>query len=74
MGIAYGALETVMSLAIVLGPPLAGYLYSLNPNLIYSTSLALIGAGLVANLLFSPLRQGDLAKFEEREKASWTQS
>ncbi len=45
MGIAYGSLETVMSLAIVLGPPLAGYLYSINPNLIYSTSLALIGAG-----------------------------
>jgi MFS family permease len=74
MGIAYGSLETVMSLAIVVGPPLAGYLYSINPNLIYSTSLAFIGAGLVANLLFSPLRRRDLAKFEEREKAQWTQS
>ncbi len=74
MGIAYGSLETVMSLALVLGPPLAGYLYSINPNLIYSTSLALIGAGLVANLVFSPLRRSDLSKFEEREKAEWTQS
>lgn len=74
MGIAYGSLETVMSLAIVLGPPLAGYLYSINPNLIYSTSLALIGAGLVANLVFSPLRRSDLSKFEEREKTEWMQS
>jgi len=74
MGIAYGSLETVMSLALVLGPPLAGYLYSINPNLIYSTSLALIGAGLVANLVFSPLRRSDLSKFEEREKTEWMQS
>jgi MFS family permease len=74
MGVAYGALETVMSLAIVLGPPLAGYLYSINPNSIYSASLALIGAGLVANLLLSPLRRRDLATFEEKEKAQWTQS
>ncbi len=74
MGIAYGALETVMSLAIVFGPPLAGYLYSINPNSIYSASLALIGAGLVANLALSPLRRRDLAKFEEKEKAQWTQS
>jgi len=63
MGIAYGSLETVMSLAIVLGSPLAGYLYSLNPNWIYPTSLALIGAGLVANLVLSPLRRRDLTKF-----------
>lgn len=74
MGVAYGSLETVMSLAIVLGPPLAGYLYSVNPNSIYTTSLVLIGAGLVANLALSPLRRSDLAKFEEREKAQWTQS
>jgi MFS family permease len=74
MGIAYGSLETIMSLAIVLGPPLAGYLYSLNPNSIYSISLALISAGLVANLALSPLRRRDLTKFEEREKTQWTQS
>jgi DHA1 family multidrug resistance protein-like MFS transporter len=74
MGIAYGSMETVMSLAIVFGPPLAGYLYTINPNLIYSTSLALIGAGLVANLVLSPLRRSDLSKFEEREKTEWTQS
>jgi MFS family permease len=74
MGIAYGSLETVMSLALVLGPPLAGYLYSINPNWIYATSLALIGAGLVANLVISPLRRKDLAIFEEMEKAQWTQS
>jgi len=74
MGVAYGLLETVMSLAIVLGSPLAGYLYSINPNSMYSASLVLIAIGLVANLAFSPLHRRDLAKFEEREKAQWTQS
>ncbi len=74
MGMAYGSLETVMSLAIVLGPPLAGFLYERNPNSIYSTSLVLIAAGLLANLILSPLHRKDLAKFEEREKAQWTQS
>jgi hypothetical protein len=63
-----------MSLAMVLGPPLAGYLYTINPNSIYTTSLALIGAGLVANLAFSPLRRRDLAKFEEKEKTQWMES
>ncbi len=74
MGIAFGSLETIMALSIVLGPPLAGYLYSINPSLIYSTSLALIGAGLIANLCLSPLHRRDLARFEEKEKAQWMQS
>jgi len=74
MGMAYGSLETVMSLAIVFGPPLAGFLYERNPNSIYFISLALIAAGLLANIVLSPLHRKDLAKFEEREKAQWTQS
>jgi len=74
MGVAYGSLETIMSLSIVLGPPLAGILYSIDPSWIYVTSLVLIGAGLVANLRLSPLNSKDLVKFEEREKAQWTQS
>lgn len=74
MGLAYGMLETAMASAMVLGPPLAGWLYELNPELIYSVSLGLIGLGLVANLIFSPLKQKDLILFEEREKAQWNQS
>jgi MFS family permease len=74
MGRAYGMLETAMAAAMVLGPPLAGLLYEINPDLIYIAGLALIAAGLIANLIFSPLRRKDLAKFEEREKAQWTHS
>jgi hypothetical protein len=67
-------LETAMATAMVLGPPLAGLLYEINPDLIYITGLVLIAAGLAANLIFSPLRQKDLVKFEEGEKARWTHS
>ena len=74
MGRAYGMLETAMASAMVLGPPLAGLLYEINPDLIYITGLVLIAAGLAANLIFSPLRQKDLVKFEEGEKARWTHS
>ncbi len=74
MGAGYGLVETVMALATVLGPPLAGYLYSLQPEWVYQVSLALLLAGLVLNLGFSPVRRADVQAFEEREKAQWTQT
>ncbi len=72
MGLAYGMLETAMAAAMVLGPPLAGLLYEVNPNSIYFISLALIFTGLIINWLFSPLRQKDLVSFEEQEKIKRT--
>jgi len=74
MGAGYGLLETVMSLAIVLGPPLAGYLYSIQPEWIYATSVALILAGLAANWAYSPVRSADLRAFEEKEQTEWMQT
>lgn len=56
MGLAYGTVETVNSTAIILAPPLAGYLYSQNPEYIYSISFVLICAGILTTLLFSPVR------------------
>lgn len=54
MGLAYGMAETVNSLPGVLAPPLAGYLYTLEPALIYPISLGLIAAALVLTLAFAP--------------------
>jgi MFS family permease len=64
MGLGYGLIETVMSLAIILAPPLAGLLYSYNPTLIYSVSLILIFAGIIIFFFFSPIKraQGKLEK------------
>jgi len=74
MGVAYGMLETAVASAMVLGPPLAGWLYEINPELVYGVSLALVGLALAAYILFSPLKQRDLVLFEERERAQWNQS
>jgi MFS family permease len=50
MGLAYGLLETVSALALVLASPLAGYLFKLNPSLMYTISLGLILISILAGL------------------------
>jgi predicted MFS family arabinose efflux permease len=74
MGAGYGLMETVMALAIVLGPPVAGYLYSIQPEWVYIASVALILAGLAANWAYSPVRGADIQAFEEKERTEWTQT
>ncbi len=54
MGLAYGIAETLGSATVLLAPPLAGYLYSIDPALMYPASLVLIGLGLVISLIFVP--------------------
>ena len=54
MGLAYGIAETCGSATVLLAPPLAGYLYSINPALIYPVGLVLIGLGVAMTLIFVP--------------------
>lgn len=42
MGLAYGVLESTMATAMILAPPVAGFIYHLNPAAVYPTSLLLI--------------------------------
>jgi hypothetical protein len=51
MGIAYGLVETVAALALVLASPIAGFLYKLEPHLMYTASLGLILTSLTVGLL-----------------------
>lgn len=60
IGVGYGLLETAMTSAIILAPPLAGLLYQLSPTLIYSTSLILIAGALVGTKFLSPIRSKDM--------------
>jgi MFS family permease len=60
MGIGYGMLETAMTIAIVLAPPLAGLLYQLNPLYIYSVSLILIIIAFLLSIFFSPIKRSDI--------------
>jgi MFS family permease len=58
MGIAYGLTETVGSAAVVLTPPLAGYLFTMNPSWMYSLGAGLIVLSLLVSLRFSPVSKG----------------
>jgi MFS family permease len=60
MGMAYGMIEMTMAMAAFLAPPVAGQLYNIDPSLIYSISLGLIGAGIAVMIFLSPLRSADL--------------
>jgi MFS family permease len=54
MGLAYGVAETLGSVTTLLAPPLAGYLYSRDPSLMYPVGLALIALGLIITVSFVP--------------------
>jgi MFS family permease len=54
MGLAYGVAETVGSLAILLAPLLAGYLYQMNPAWMYPAGILSICLSLLASARFSP--------------------
>jgi predicted MFS family arabinose efflux permease len=74
MGLAYGTLEMAVSLSMVLGAPLAGFIYERRPEWMYAAGLGLVVVGLAANLLLSPVHRKDLLAFEEKEKAEWAGS
>jgi len=54
MGLAYGMTEAGNSMALILSPLLAGYLYDINPASIYPLSLLLITIGIIISLIFAP--------------------
>lgn len=60
MGIAYGLVETVASLAIIFAPPLAGWLYARDPHSIYPISLSLMVIAMVLTLFYMPLRREEV--------------
>ena len=51
---AYGITEMIGSSTVLLAPPLAGYLYQLDPVLMYPVGLVLIGIGIILSLIFIP--------------------
>lgn len=60
MGLAYGMLETIGGMVIIFGPPLAGALYSINPNWPYLAGVIGCGIGLVISALFIPLKPEEI--------------
>jgi DHA1 family tetracycline resistance protein-like MFS transporter len=54
MGLAYGITETVGSSAIILAPPVAGFLYEINPPLMYVVGFCLIILSIGISARFIP--------------------
>ena len=63
VGLAYGITETVNSVAIILAPILAGYLYNQNVMLVYPVSLTLIALSFVVSIFFEKLKVGAMQNF-----------
>lgn len=60
MGIGYGIMETAISAAIILAPPIAGALYELNPLNIYRVGFFLIIISILISIFLSPIKSKDL--------------
>lgn len=58
MGVAYGFIETVSSVAIIIAPPLAGLLYQQNPVIVYPIAICLIGFAVILSFKFIPKESG----------------
>lgn len=52
MGLAYSVTETVMSMAIIIAPLLAGFIYDHNPEWMYSISLVLLLTSIIIGVTF----------------------
>jgi MFS family permease len=50
-GLAYGMVETMNAVAVIIAPALAGYLYKQDPYSIYRVSILLIGIVLAMNII-----------------------
>jgi hypothetical protein len=57
MGLAFGITETVGSSAVILASPIAGYLYQIQPTLMYIVGFCLILLSMVVSTLFIPRPQ-----------------
>jgi MFS family permease len=54
MGLAYGITETVGSSAIILAPPVAGFLYEISPPLMYMIGFGMILISIIISARFIP--------------------
>ncbi len=52
MGIAYGFIETVSSIAFIIAPPIAGFIYQDQPEMIYLVAIIAIGLIFLGSLKF----------------------
>jgi hypothetical protein len=54
MGLAYGVTETINTLPIILAPPIAGLIYTQDPEMIYPIAIVIIALSLLISWRFAP--------------------
>lgn len=57
MGLTYGTMETVASIIFILTPPLAGFLFEIDPFILYPISIGLIVISIIVSYIFSPRKE-----------------
>jgi MFS family permease len=62
LGLAFGLAETTAGLVQIVGAPMAGYLYRLEPVLPFPAALAVIAVSLILTARFAPRRPSPLAE------------
>jgi len=57
MGISYGIMETISAVVFIFTPPIAGYLFEIDPFIVYPISIGLIMISIVVSYIFSPRKE-----------------
>jgi MFS family permease len=57
MGISYGIMETISAVIFIFTPPIAGYLFEIDPVIVYPISIGLTGISIVVSNLFTPRKE-----------------
>jgi MFS family permease len=54
MGLSYGVMETISSVVFIITPPIAGYLFEIDPFIVYPISIVLVTISIIVSYFFSP--------------------
>jgi predicted MFS family arabinose efflux permease len=69
MGLSYGVMETISSVVFIITPPIAGYLFEIDPFIVYPISIVLVVISIVVSYFFSPRKieeQVTVASYSDR--------
>jgi MFS family permease len=54
MGVTYGIMETISAVIFIFTPPIAGYLFEIDPFIVYPVSILLVAISIIISYIFSP--------------------
>ena len=60
MGITYGIMETISAMVFILTPPIAGFLFEVDPFIVYPISIGMIAVSIVLSSIYLPRKDAQL--------------